>query len=189
LILAPLPAAGDDSPARSISGEYDVFKSGEAIVKRFIFRVVDKFVKWHQDYLDAKLVRDLRFCGARVSISPDARIWGTAGVTLEDDVGINAFTHIFGAGGVHIGARTRISAGCSIASITHSEQIATRDRGILAPVVIEEDCWLGTGAIILPGVRVGRGGIMGAGAVVTKDIPPLSLAVGVPARVVRQITP
>jgi acetyltransferase-like isoleucine patch superfamily enzyme len=59
----------------------------------------------------------------------------------------------------------------------------------LAPVVIEEDCWLGTGAIILPGVRVGRGSIIGAGAVVTKDIPPLSLAVGVPARVVRQITP
>jgi len=57
------------------------------------------------------------------------------------------------------------------------------------PVTIEEDCWLGTGAIVLPGVSIGRGSIIGAGAVVTKDIPPLSLAVGVPARVVRQITP
>jgi acetyltransferase-like isoleucine patch superfamily enzyme len=55
--------------------------------------------------------------------------------------------------------------------------------------MIEEDCWLGTGAIILPGVHIGRGSIIGAGAVVTKDIPPLSLAVGIPARVVRQITP
>src|ERR1035438_2726267 len=66
------------------SGEYDVFRSGEAIVRRFIFRVVDKFVKWHQDYLAAKLVNKLHFCGARVLISPDARIWGTHGVTLED---------------------------------------------------------------------------------------------------------
>ena len=158
-------------------------------MRRFIFRVVDKFVKWHQDYLAAKLVNKLHFCGARVLISPDARIWGTHGVTLEDDVVINAFTHIFGGGGVHIGARTLISTGCSIASITHSERIATRRHGIELPVTIEEDCWLGTGAIVLPGVRVGRGSIIGAGAVVTKDIPPLSLAVGVPARVVRQITP
>jgi len=110
-------------------------------------------------------------------------------VTLEDDVGINAFTHIFGGGGVHIGARTRISTGCSIASITHSEAIATRNHGIELPVVIEEDCWLGTGAIVLPGVRIGRGSIIGAGAVVTKDVPPLSVALGVPARIVRQITP
>ena len=159
------------------------------MLRQLIFRCADKFLELYGNYRHANLVKSLRFCGARVSISPDARIWGTDGVTLEDDVGINAFTHIFGAGGVHIGARTRISTGCSIASITHSEQIATRDRGIVAPVAIEEDCWLGTGAIVLPGVRIGRGSIVGAGAVVTKDIPPLSLAVGVPARVVRQITP
>lgn len=122
-------------------------------------------------------------------ISPQAIIWGTSGVTLEDDVVINSFTHVFGGGGVHIGARTLISTGCSIASITHSEQIATRRIGIEAPVTIEEDCWLGTGAIVLPGVRIGKGSIIGAGAVVTKDIPPFSMAIGVPARVVRQITP
>jgi acetyltransferase-like isoleucine patch superfamily enzyme len=102
---------------------------------------------------------------------------------------IHSFTHIFGGGGVHIGARTMVSAGCSIAAITHTEKIATRPIGILLPVTIEEDCWLGTGAIVLPGVRIGRGSIIGAGAVVTKDIPPLSLAVGIPARVVRQIVP
>lgn len=159
------------------------------MLRQLIFRCADKFIESYRKYRYEKLVKSLRFCGVRVSISPDVRIWGTHGVTLEDDVGINAFTHIFGAGGVHIGARTRISTGCSIASITHSEEIATRDRGIELPVIIEEDCWLGTGAIVLPGVHIGRGSIIGAGAVVTKDIPPLSLAVGVPARVVRQITP
>jgi maltose O-acetyltransferase len=159
------------------------------MLKELVFRCADKFFEMHQNYRNEKLVKSLRSCGARVAISPDARIWGTDGVTLEDDVGINAFTHIFGGGGVHIGARTRISTGCSIASITHSEQIATRNLGIEIPVRIEEDCWLGTGAIVLPGVCIGKGSIIGAGAVVTKDVPAYSLAIGVPARVVRQITP
>jgi acetyltransferase-like isoleucine patch superfamily enzyme len=157
------------------------------MVRQLFFRAIDKFIKWHQHYRREKLGKELRFCGARTWISPDARIWGTDRVTLEDDVAIHAFTHIFGGGGVHIGARTQISANCSIAAITHSDQIASRHTGIEVPVTIEEDCWLGTGAIVLPGVRIGRGSIIGAGAVVTKDIPPLSVATGIPARVTRQI--
>jgi acetyltransferase-like isoleucine patch superfamily enzyme len=158
-------------------------------MRKLIFKCIEKFMRWHHDYRDILLRQSLDSCGARVMISPQAIIWGTSGVTLEDDVVINSFTHVFGGGGVHIGARTLISTGCSIASITHSEQIATRRIGIEAPVTIEEDCWLGTGAIVLPGVRIGKGSIIGAGAVVTKDIPPFSMAIGVPARVVRQITP
>ena len=50
--------------------------------------------------------------------------------------------------------------------------------------MIEDDCWLGTGAKVLDGVRIGRGCVIGAGAVVTKDIPPYSIAVGVPAKVI-----
>ncbi len=53
------------------------------------------------------------------------------------------------------------------------------------PVVIENDVWVGTGAIILKGVRIGRGAIVAAGAVVTRDVPPYSIAGGVPARVIR----
>lgn len=53
-------------------------------------------------------------------------------------------------------------------------------------IVIEDDCWLGTGVRVLDGVTIGKGSIIGAGAVVTRDIPPYSIAVGVPAQVVRQ---
>ncbi len=53
------------------------------------------------------------------------------------------------------------------------------------PVVIEDDVWIGTRAIILPGVRVGAGSIIGAGAVVTKSVPPYSIVAGNPARVVK----
>lgn len=51
-------------------------------------------------------------------------------------------------------------------------------------IVIEDDCWLGSGVKVLDGVTIGRGSVIGAGAVVTKDIPPYSIAVGVPAKVV-----
>ncbi|MDR3775314.1 MAG: DapH/DapD/GlmU-related protein [Terracidiphilus sp.] len=81
-----------------------------------------------------------------------------------------------------------ISASCSITSITHPEAVANRSHCIESSVFIEEDCWLGTGSIVLPGVHVGRGSIIGAGAVVTENIPPMSVAVGVPARVIRTIT-
>ena len=53
---------------------------------------------------------------------------------------------------------------------------------------MEEDVWVGGNVTIMPGVKIGKGAIIGGGSVVTKDIPPYSLAVGNPCRVVRQIT-
>ncbi|WP_321430940.1 acyltransferase [uncultured Methanolobus sp.] len=53
------------------------------------------------------------------------------------------------------------------------------------PVVIEDDVWIGRQVIILPGCRIGKGSILGSGAVVTKDVPPYSIVGGVPARVIK----
>ncbi|PSN10551.1 hypothetical protein C7293_27655 [filamentous cyanobacterium CCT1] len=53
-------------------------------------------------------------------------------------------------------------------------------------ITIEDDCWLGTGVRVLDGVTIGRGSVIGAGAVVSRDIPPYSVAVGVPARVIEK---
>lgn len=55
------------------------------------------------------------------------------------------------------------------------------------PIRIEDDCWLGSNVTVLPGVTVGRGSTIGAGSVVTRDIPPYSVAVGVPARVIKKL--
>ena len=57
-----------------------------------------------------------------------------------------------------------------------------------APVIIEDDCWLGAKVVVLPGVTIYRGAVVGAGAVVTKDLPPNSISVGVPARVIGERT-
>lgn len=55
------------------------------------------------------------------------------------------------------------------------------------PVVIEDDAWIGAGSIILPGCRVGKGAVIGAGSVVTKDVPPYSIVAGNPAKIIREI--
>jgi acetyltransferase-like isoleucine patch superfamily enzyme len=56
----------------------------------------------------------------------------------------------------------------------------------VAPIVLEDDVWIGMGVLVLPGVRIGRGSIIAAGAIVTRDIPPGSVAAGQPARVTRR---
>lgn len=59
----------------------------------------------------------------------------------------------------------------------------------VAPVVIEDDVWIGTNCMVLKGVTIGRGAVIAAGAVVTKDVPPFTVAAGNPARVIKQIEP
>ena len=106
----------------------------------------------------------------------------------ETWIGQQCFFH--SAGGITIGARVGIGPGVRIITSTHAE--AGRDVPILsapielAPVVIEDDCDIGVGAIVLPGVRIGKGAQIGAGAVVTEDVPPYSVAMGVPAKVTRE---
>jgi acetyltransferase-like isoleucine patch superfamily enzyme len=71
----------------------------------------------------------------------------------------------------------------------HAEPYVQAHLVKTAPVVIEDDVWLGTNAVVLPGVRVGRGAIVGAGAVVTADVAPFTVVAGVPARPVRTLVP
>ena len=92
---------------------------------------------------------------------------------------------------IKIGARTLCGPNCSFYAGTHPVDPSIR-RGVTGPetgrpIVIEEDCWLGGSVIVLPGVTIGTGSAIGAGSVVTKDIPPFSVAVGNPARVIKKV--
>jgi carbonic anhydrase/acetyltransferase-like protein (isoleucine patch superfamily) len=69
------------------------------------------------------------------------------------------------------------------------DHVTVGHRAVIHSAHIERGCLIGIGAIILDGVRVGSGSIIGAGAVVTKDVPSRSLVVGIPGKVVRQISP
>lgn len=87
---------------------------------------------------------------------------------------------------IEIGDHSLIASGCRF--IDHDHGISTRatviarQAGAEAPIVLEEDVWIGANCIILKGVHVGRGAVVAAGAVVTKSIPPYEIWGGVPAR-------
>jgi acetyltransferase-like isoleucine patch superfamily enzyme len=106
-------------------------------------------------------------------------------------IGQRAFLH--SAGNLRVGCNVGIGPGVQIITSSHEEagsQIPILFSPIReAPVEIEDDCDIGVGAIILPGVRIGRATQIGAGAVVTQDIPPCSVAFGVPAKVIRNRGP
>lgn len=102
---------------------------------------------------------------------------------------LGQFCLIAGNGHVRIGNDVLIAAHVAINTVSHhceSCDIPISEQGIYCdPVTIEDDVWIGLRATILQGVTVGRGAIIGAGALVTRDVPPWSVVVGAPARVVR----
>ncbi len=90
---------------------------------------------------------------------------------------------------IYVGDYTMIGPGVTIATAGHPILPVIRDQGYQynLPVHIGKSCWIGAGAIILPGVTVGDNTVIGAGSVVTRDIPANVVAVGNPCRVMRQI--
>ena len=99
------------------------------------------------------------------------------GVTMVDD------THIY------VGDNTMIGPNVTVATAGHPILPELREKGYQynAPVRIGRNCWIGAGAVILPGVCIGDNSVIGAGSVVTGNIPPDVVAVGNPCRVLREI--
>ncbi|CAD6444924.1 67d3a5d1-d3d3-43c1-b199-0f4fdc236528 [Sclerotinia trifoliorum] len=94
---------------------------------------------------------------------------------------------------ITIGARTLIGPSCSFYAATHPLDPFLRDGTngpeLGAPITIGEDCWFGGSVTVCPGVTIGRGCTIGAGSVVTKDVPDFHVAAGNPARLIRKIEP
>jgi acetyltransferase-like isoleucine patch superfamily enzyme len=118
-----------------------------------------------------------------------------AGITIGQNCFIGEFNVIRGQGGVHIGNDVYTGPMVQIVAVNHvydDPDRPIREQGVTAQgIVIEDDVWIGAGVTVVDGVTIGRGSVIGAGAVVTNDIPPYSIAVGTPAKPIkdrRQIT-
>lgn len=109
---------------------------------------------------------------------------------LGDRVYINHNLVLLDSGGVSIGNDVRIGPNCGIYTPQHAYDPALRAAGYERsfPVVIEDNVWIGGGVSILGGVTIGENSIIGAGSVVTRDIPANVIAVGNPCRVLRELT-
>jgi acetyltransferase-like isoleucine patch superfamily enzyme len=154
----------------------------------------------------------LRRCPDSVVLEPGVLVFHPENVSLDEDVyvghqailkgyfknelrvgagswiGQGAFLHA--AGGLTVGKRVGIAPHVCILTSIHADP--GRDLPIMdgalefAAVTLEDGCDIGINATLLPGVTVGRGAQVGAGAVVTRDVPPHAVVAGNPARVLRQ---
>ena len=103
---------------------------------------------------------------------------------------INHDSYLMDCARIEIGNHVFIGPRFGAYTAQHPLVAEQRNTGLerALPIVIEDNCWLGGNVTIMPGVTIGEGSVIGAGSVVTRDIPAGSLAMGVPCRVVRQIT-
>lgn len=135
-----------------------------------------------------------------------------SGIKLGDNIILNQYVRLKGSGFLEIGDNTKINYNCSI---SFSENVKIGRNVLIGPysliigatthrfdridipilaqgkeskggIIIEDNVWIGAGVNILNGVKIGRDSIIGAGSVVTKSIPEFSIALGIPARVVKK---
>ena len=108
-------------------------------------------------------------------------------IEVGDAVLITACCHLQDHGGVNIGDGCQIGQNLVFATLNHFLEPQKRKMTYSAPIVLGKNVWVGSNATILQGVTIGDNAVIGAGAVVTGDIPAGTVAVGVPARVVKHI--
>lgn len=108
-------------------------------------------------------------------------------IKIGKDVFVNSGCCFQDQGGVTLGDGCLVGHNVVFATLDHDKRPGRRGDMTAAPIVVGKDVWIGAHATILKGVTIGDGAIVAAGAVVTRDVPPNTIAAGVPARVVKTI--
>jgi len=126
--------------------------------------------------------------GVRCHVYPGAVIWAPWNLECGDDVCIADAAEVYNPVLISLGARAVISQGAYLCAASHDY---TSDAFPLTtgPVTIAAGAWVAARAIVLMGVTVGEGSVIGAGSVVTKDVPPGTVCAGNPCRVIKTIPP
>ncbi len=117
-------------------------------------------------------------------------------IHLEENIQLNDYVHIAAIDNITIKKNVLIASRVFISDHNHGSYDQETDQSVFLPpaerplsskpVIIEESVWIGENACVLPGVTIGKNSVIGAGAVVTKNVPPWSIAVGNPAKVIKQ---
>jgi len=156
-------------------------------------KILRRINSWWIDIIDNIRVVYLNFflrtMGANVRIKKDCIISCPNNLTIGDNIYIGNNCMLHAEGGITIGSDTMIGPYTTVWTSNHifrDKKIPIRLQGSRnEAVVIEDDVWIGANVVILPGVTVGKGSVIGAGAVVTKNIKPYIVVGGNPARMIR----
>jgi maltose O-acetyltransferase len=155
-------------------------------------RLLERYNATSVSDLDARraiLAELLGEVGEGVVIRPPLVMDYGSQTTIGARTFVNAGAVILDVGRVRIGSDVQIGPNVQLLTPTHPLDPDVRRTGLEAaePITIEDNVWLGGGVIVCPGVTVGHDTVVGAGAVVTKDLPARVVAVGNPARVIREL--
>ena len=123
--------------------------------------------------------------GERCYVGVGTRIWSGASIDIGNRVLISHSVNIFDNLSHPIRAAERHEQAKQIFTLGHPRKLSLDDR----PIKICDDAWIGACAMVMRGVTIGEGGIVAAGAVVTKDVPAYSIVAGNPATVIRELSP
>ena len=138
---------------------------------------------------DELLKKMFAYVGEGVFVAQPIMLANGALTTIGDGTYINSNLTLVDDYRITIGKNCLFAPNVTITTTGHPIHPDLRGLGMVSfPVTIEDNVWVGTNAVIHPGVTIGEGSVIGSGSVVTKDIPPHVVAAGVPCRVIRQIT-
>lgn len=130
--------------------------------------------------------------GSNLKILSITSIENPSGLSIGDNVWISKNVALYAANGIEIGNDVTIAKDVSLISGDHNfsvKHLKINKQGMKiggTPIVVGDDVWIGEKAIVLKSVNIGKGSVIGAGAVVTKNIPPYSVAAGNPAKVIKK---
>lgn len=139
------------------------------------------------------LKRQFKYCGRDIILYPSCYVIMPQNMEIGDNTSIGPYTTIFATFQVKIGKNCLISSNCGISSYNHIQNSLNRrkdepnDANVSKPVIIGDNVWIGMNSCILPGVTIGDNSIIGAGSVVTKNVPANEVWVGNPARFARKL--
>lgn len=140
-----------------------------------------------QDYRRRALLRSFGSVGERVRLRMPVVVYDPHHLSVGSDVDIGEFVVLRASGGLVIGSRVLVAASAVVTTrghrLAHPRWMTVED----GPVVIEDDVWVGAGATVLPGVTLGKGSVVAAGAVVTKSVPSFTVVGGVPAGILGNV--
>ncbi len=122
--------------------------------------------------------------GTRVSFFPSATVWAPWNLTTGEYVAIDRHVYLYSVEKITIGSKVAISDGAFICTASHDISYASRPL-TTAPITIEDGVWIGARAFIMPGVTIGEGAVVAAGAVVIKNVEPWAVVGGNPAKVLK----
>ncbi len=131
----------------------------------------------------------LKKCGRNFHVYKGTRIISPQNIEVGDDVWFNERCYIVGGGKIKIGSNVMLARNVSLITSNHgysSKEIPMLKQEIVsAPIEIGDDVWLGVNVVVLKGIKIGKGAIVGAGSVVTKDVPEFAIVGGAPAKLIR----